>query len=127
MFTMPVFNYDLNSVPDTTMLSYQRFVHCVPVDGYQSRIMHSPIDSFEEWIPTNSEYYSMFVIKLATSSKLNECFQNDDYYVRYDLTIDDIHSLCDKDGVLHISYPPSEAMKDVKMWPPYEEVIKAAK
>lgn len=41
--------------------------------------------------------------------------------VRYDLTAKDM------DAIKYISYPPSEAMKDVKMWPPYEEVIKAAK
>ena len=38
--------------------------------------------------------------------------------VRYDVTLDDLDRL---DWTLH--YPPTPAMRDVHMYPPYEEVI----
>ena len=45
----------------------------------------------------------------------------DDYMVlvRYDLSQEDIYNL---DAEIH--YPPTDAMKDIHMYPPYEEVIK---
>lgn len=48
----------------------------------------------------------------------------DDYdiLVRYDLTYDNLKVLNDT-----IPFPPTEAMKNMKMWPPYEEVVKKYK
>lgn len=119
--------------PDTTMTSYWMLVNSVSLVENASRTIASPVDTYEEWIPRGSRYYSMFVFKWDPQKErellgyyLKWCFMNDEYYVRYDLTDEDIHSLCDKDGVLNISYPPSPEMKNVKMWPPYEEVIKNA-
>lgn len=39
--------------------------------------------------------------------------------LRYDITVKNLQDLS-----YHISYPPSPEMKHIKMWPPYEEVIK---
>ena len=46
------------------------------------------------------------------------------YIVRYDLSYDDIvkFSGFDECNEFHIPFPPTEAMRDMKMWPPYEEV-----
>ena len=41
------------------------------------------------------------------------------YLVRYDLTVDDLNTLIGR-----ISFPPSDQMKNVKMYPPYEVVCK---
>lgn len=49
-----------------------------------------------------------------------------DVLARYDLSLGDMSSFRDDDGVITLYYPPTPAMKDVKMWPPYEEVIKNA-
>jgi hypothetical protein len=38
---------------------------------------------------------------------------------RYDLSIEDIHLLKNKNDVPEIPYPPTEAMKNMKMYPPY--------
>ena len=122
-FTFPGEHTSLYEDLDTTMTSYDMCVCNVCVLSHTSRIISSPADTFEDWIPKGREAFSMFVY----SSDWNlDCYENDLYYVRYDLTLDDIYSLCDNNGVLHVSYPPSPEMKHIKMWPPYEEVIKNA-
>ncbi|MGM9763942.1 MAG: hypothetical protein ACI3ZQ_07980 [Candidatus Cryptobacteroides sp.] len=49
-----------------------------------------------------------------------------DVLVRYDLSLDDLNKLRDDKDLITLHYPPSTEMKDIKMWPPYEEVIKNA-
>ena len=48
------------------------------------------------------------------------------YIVRYDLGYDDIveFSVSKDANEFHIPFPPTEAMRDMKMWPPYEEIRK---
>ena len=52
--------------------------------------------------------------------------ENSNYIVRYDLRYDDIvkFAISEKCNEFHIPFPPTEAMRDMKMWPPYEEVRK---
>jgi 3-deoxy-D-arabino-heptulosonate 7-phosphate (DAHP) synthase len=38
---------------------------------------------------------------------------------RYDLSVEDIQKLKNKNDVPVITYPPTEATKDIKMYPPY--------
>lgn len=63
-------------------------------------------------------------------SKENEIWksivENYDVLVRYDLSLNDIDCLRDDMGVATLYYPPTPEMKYIKMWPPYEEVIKNA-
>ena len=125
-FTFPGEKTSLYEDLDTTMTSYHGRVCQVDVLPQTSRRISSPADTFEEWIPKGSEFFSLFVFEQLPGSSGSELYENDEYYVRYDLTLDDIYSLCDNDGVLHVSYPPSPEMKHIKMWPPYEEVIKNA-
>lgn len=49
-----------------------------------------------------------------------------DVLARYDLSLGDMNSFRDDDGVITLYYPPIPAMKGIKMWPPYEEIIKNA-
>ena len=69
-------------------------------------------------------YYSIFMISYNKYKEKGwEGIRNDyDILVRYDLTYDNLKALNDT-----IPFPPSETMKDMKMWPPYEEVIKRYK
>ena len=50
--------------------------------------------------------------------------ENNNYIVRYDLSYDDIVKFVESDvcNEFYIPFPPTEAMRDMKMWPPYEEV-----
>ena len=122
-FTFPGEETSLYEDLDTTMTSYYMRISHTAVLPHTSRRISSPADTFEDWIPKGAEAFSMFVYSWDRNL---DCYENDLYYVRYDLTLDDIYSLCDNDGVLHASYPPSPEMKHIKMWPPYEEVIKNA-
>ena len=49
--------------------------------------------------------------------------ENDLYFVRYDISIEDARKLINDKGELEIHFPPDERMKDIKMWPRYEDVI----
>lgn len=49
----------------------------------------------------------------------NNILLNNLYLVRYDLTADDLNSLIGR-----ISFPPSDQMKNVKMYPSYEVICK---
>lgn len=129
-FTIPEC-YGEDCFPDTTMISYWPCVWYQTSSKKDAHTISSPLDTFEEWIPHGSECYSLFVFPWEPEKELSEdyfvtkrYFENDEYYVRYDLTIDDIRSLCDSDGILNISYPPSPEMRHIKMWPPYEDAIK---
>lgn len=131
MFTSPIDVYEpLNvEISDTVMMYYYRNAWVSTVLKKSSKLIHCRLDSFEEWIPEGSSHYSLFILDsqlLSDHSYLN-LFQNDLYLQRYDLTHNDIISLCNEDGVLVISYPPDERMKDINMWPPYALAIKNAK
>lgn len=119
--------YNPSPWADTTMTSYWGRVMSKSLVGYESCTIACSFDNYDEWIPYGSEFYSLFVYKWEpTSESDEEYFSNDEYYIRYDLTINDIFALRDKGGILSISYPPTPEMKDIKMWPPYEEAIKNA-
>ena len=66
-------------------------------------------------------FYSVFIISYDTYKEKGwEGIRNDyDILVRYDLTYDDLKALKDT-----IPFPPTEKMKDMKMYPPYEEIGK---
>ena len=53
-----------------------------------------------------------------------KAMEETDVLVRYDLSREDMSRFRDKNGIVTLYYPPTLEMKDIKMWPPYEEVIK---
>ncbi len=55
-----------------------------------------------------------------------KAMEETDVLLRYDLSINDMNRFRDKTGMVTLYYPPTPEMKDVKMWPPYEEAIKNA-
>ncbi len=121
---------------DTTMASLiQR-----KCDGFSTVLPNSTscrrfrFESFEDWFPTSCDFIPFFVIDFSIyEAKWNEIrdseqfytqfYGADEYLVRYDLKINDIYSLLNKDGALELHFPPDERMKDIHMWPPYEEVV----
>lgn len=57
----------------------------------------------------------------------DKAIEDYDILVRYDLSKEDMDRCKQEDGVIVLCYPPDERMKDIKMWPPYEEVMKQSK
>lgn len=106
---------------DTTLYSYWPYVAWSTAFKHTSHYHKNRLDSFEDWIPKNSEFVSIFVIDdaLFREMTVEEVFKNGVYLQRYDLTLKDLHSLCDSSGKLILCYPPDERMKNVHMWPPY--------
>jgi hypothetical protein len=62
-----------------------------------------------------------FVVDADTVAYYGVTNVSDNYriLVRYDLNIDDVELLKET-----IPYPPTPAMRDMKMYPPYEEVLR---
>ena len=56
----------------------------------------------------------------------NQIKGNNNYIVRYDLSYDNVvrFSIADDgyESQFHIPFPPTEAMRNMKMWPPYDEI-----
>lgn len=75
-------------------------------------------ETFCEQFPAG--YYSVFFIDGETVFEKSwaDIRKDNDYIVRYDLTYYDLLELD-----LTIPFPPTEDMRDMKMWPPYEEVM----
>ena len=55
-----------------------------------------------------------------------KAMDENDVLIRYDLSLEDMNRFRNKEGVVTLCYPPTPEMKDIKMWPPYEEAIKNA-
>lgn len=74
-----------------------------------------------EWQCDTVSFF-IFDVNVVDTCSWDDIVQN--YWVlqRYDFTKEDLDRIrC------QISYPPSPEMKDIKMWPPYEEAIKQSK
>jgi len=76
---------------------------------------------YEDALNGSADYFSdlvcVYILDAAVVEKENTSKVIDGYYSalkRYDLTLEDLQRLDWK-----ITYPPTEAMKDVKQWPPY--------
>ena len=78
----------------------------------------NPID----YIFENISKLSVFVLHADTIRKYSWEEIRDSYniIVRYDLSEEDVRSFEN----YTIPFPPNEAMRNMKMWPPYEEVMK---
>ena len=113
---------------DTTMSSFfkwsDNYSSLLPYDNGFYRMRFA---SFEEWFPKESSILPFFIFDFSTMENAGAntiaFYNKDEYIVRYDLTISDIYFLLNSDGALELHFPPDERMKDIHMWPPYEEVI----
>jgi hypothetical protein len=87
-----------------------------------SHIVVASGSTIEEQITQiSSDTLSIFYFHPDTLKKYSweEIQQNYKILRRYDLSIENFSSLKNKYGVPEIPYPPTEAMKNMKMYPPY--------
>ena len=130
------FEFENTVYPDTTLpTSYYYFDYD---KGQDSVSRYNPLSNIVpiggssnvgDWDPnpinylfSDISYLSVFVLHADTVRKYSWDEIRDSYniIVRYDLSKDDVKSFTG----YTIPFPPTEAMRDMKMWPPYEEVRK---
>lgn len=130
------FNFENKIYPDTTLPeSYYYYNYDVAKDSVSC---YDPIANIisiggcanvGDWDPNPINYLfsdisrlSVFVLHADTVRKYSWDEIRDDYniLVRYDLSKEDVKSFKN----YTIPFPPTEAMRNMKMWPPYEEVRK---
>ena len=72
---------------------------------------------------SNTDTVRVFVLDKKQYDETDWDTIRDQYLIlqRYDFAKADLNFLG-----WHIAYPPTPEMKDIKMWPPYEEAIKNA-
>jgi hypothetical protein len=110
-----------NCYPDTT-ISFDKGMGIVKAQSYFIHTIGTlPIENYFNNIP--SDTLSIFYFHPDTLAKYSWEEIQCDYKIlrRYDLSIEDIKMLYNKNNVPKIPYPPTAAMKHMKMYPPYEE------
>ena len=122
-YTVPegIIDWDHVSI-DSTLNSYRGILLFDIIFPHTDRIIYSRgFNTFSDFIPTSQDHISLFVVEFPD---YETAFEEDRYYVRYDLTLEDFYHLQDENGNLILYFPPDERMKDIKMWPRYEDVRK---
>jgi hypothetical protein len=107
--------------PDTTLSILKENIDrpTNPGEIYRSGISNI---SYERWIASfPNDTVSIYIFNQDT---LDTCPWEEiqrDYKIlrRYDLSIENIQQLENSNGIPVIPYPPTAAMKDMKMYPPY--------
>lgn len=125
---------DMNQldISDTTMINYALTSVYVDYDGLvgskSDKYILSYFLSLEEMMPYDTMrvfvYDGLFRQDPYGPLAGNLVpIENDLYFVRYDISIEDARKLINDKGELEIHFPPDERMKNIKMWPRYEDVI----
>lgn len=93
--------------------------YIIPSNGQSALDVGIEFDDFFSFLPQDT--LSVFVIHgdTALTKPWKDIRGKNNYIVRYDLSYNDYINLKEC-----IPFPPTEAMRDMKMWPPYEEVRK---
>lgn len=105
--------------PDTSIFT-DSVRGTIQANSYIICASHEPIeDQIQRYIP--SDTLSIFYFHPDTLKKYTweEVRQGYKVLQRYDLSIEDIQKLKNKNDVPEIPYPPTEAMRNIKMYPPY--------
>jgi hypothetical protein len=108
--------------PDTTISFSQNFVKQKQINPYQKYNDGHPytIESlFSNRL--HNDTLSIYIFNQDTLDTYSWDIIQRDYKIlqRYDLSLEDIYAL-KENNVPVIPYPPSEKMKNMKMYPPYE-------
>lgn len=111
-----IYEYDdLSEVSplDTTFVGYQggRFVSAGAIEKTYS------VYEFDELFQYDTLRVFVITIQIINGEEVY------DFLVRYDISYNDTSYLMNDDGALELYYPPDERMKNVKMWPKYDDVI----
>ena len=121
-FYIPLIGMQGGIYPDTTITFDKKNV------GYSTEpenIAHAGISniSLERWIqsfPKDTVSIYIFNKKILDNYSWEKIKQEYNILQRYDLSLEDFKRLYDKYDIPIISYPPTEEMKDVRMYPPYQ-------
>ncbi|WP_291529406.1 hypothetical protein [Bacteroides sp. UBA939] len=107
--------------PDTSLLFEKKCVGYETKPGdraYQSL----PTFTYEEWfamLPQDTLSIFIFNQEVLDNYSWEQIQQDYNILQRYDLSLEDFYSLSDKYGNPVITYPPTGAMRNMKMYPPY--------
>ncbi len=110
-------------ISDTTMINYDftcAYDYSRIIGSGKGGLFLTYYLTFEEMMPYDT--MRVFVFDGKYEDVLIP-IENDLYLVRYDISIGDAQRLINKEGELEIHFPPDERMKDIKMWPKYEDVV----
>jgi hypothetical protein len=106
--------------PDTIISFDKKDLICIN-SGEKIRTSRALVPIIE-WISTlPGDTLSVYFLSSDTLSKYSWEDVQQKYKIlqRYDLSAEDIQILYGKNDVPEIPYPPTEAMKEMKMYPPY--------
>jgi hypothetical protein len=112
--------YNNTLYPDTTLSPSE---HGLVVNKYKSDMwtIFGPSDIKGAYNYADADTICFFVIDNDTITKYGweDVRTNYRILVRYDISLNDMERLRST-----VVYPPDSTMKDIKMWPPYEEVLR---
>jgi hypothetical protein len=109
--------------PDTTISFDREKVGYTTKPNTTNTSWSIPIYSYEIWISGfPKDTVSIYIFSQDTVNIYEWEIIQQDYKIlqRYDLSLEDINNLKNENDIPVITYPPSEAMKNMKMYPPYE-------
>lgn len=110
-------------ISDTTMINYAftcAYDYSRIIGSGKGGLFLTYYLTFEEMMPYDTMRVFVFDGKYED---LLIPIENDLYLVRYDISIGDAQRLINEEGELEIHFPPDKRMKDIKMWPKYEDVV----
>jgi hypothetical protein len=108
--------------PDT-LLSFNKN-ELIYVNSEEKFTTSRPARPITEWVsslPKDTISFYFFRADLLAEYSWEEIQCEYNILQRYDLSVEDIHALENQYGIPIIPYPPTEAMKNMKMYPPYKE------
>lgn len=107
--------------PDTT-ICFGKLTEAEFVDAHGMKGIHSQAKYIESWFscfPNDTISIFLFDEEIVETVPWETVVKEYLVLQRYDLSIEDFKRL---DNDIH--YPPTPEMRDIHMWPPYEEAVK---
>ena len=112
---------------DTLLPQNKPNIEFIPESAYLDDKWNNPYDMVMgdsyNWLKqlSDNDTIRIYIFDLEVFENTDWSIIREQYLVkqRYDFTKEQLRGL-----TLRFSYPPTPEMKDIKMWPPYEEAIK---
>ncbi len=115
-------NQVLCTYPDTTICFEKPYGYLAFIEPGEIRTAHGQARYLEDWFyyfPNDTISVFLFDGKTVETVPWETVVKEYLVLQRYDLSIEDMKKL---DRTIH--YPPTPEMRDIHMWPPYEEAVK---